>query len=157
MVDPHDALVSYQQAFTAGTISPIRGSLHQDLLVLMDDATGMRRITYAVVEAGVVRALVIYLVVESLNGEPCFHVGYAVALPFRGQGLATSSLRKSIEEMQHGFKRHMKKFYIEAVVGVDNAASRRVAERAFPDLPTEIVDTDSGKPALQFLRLLINE
>ena len=114
MVDPHDALVSYQQAFTEGMISPAPGSLHRDLVVLMDDATGMRRITYALVEAGVVKATVFYFVMEPLHGVPCFHAGYAVAVPFRGQGLATSILAKSLEEMQHGFKRHMNKFYIGA-------------------------------------------
>jgi hypothetical protein len=156
MVDPHDALVSYQQAFTEGMISPAPGSLHRDLVVLMDDATGMRRITYALVEAGVVKATVFYFVMEPLHGVPCFHAGYAVAVPFRGQGLATSILAKSLEEMQHGFKRHMNKFYIEAVVGVDNEASKRIAKRAFPDPPAEIVDAYSGERALRFLRLCIN-
>ncbi|QYF93092.1 GNAT family N-acetyltransferase [Massilia sp. PAMC28688] len=157
MVDPHDALVSYQQAFKNGIISPTPGALHRDLVVLMDDANGMRRITYAIVEAGVVKATVVYLALEPLEGKPCFQAGYAVALPFRGKGLATSILSKSIEEMQHGFKRHMKKFYIEAVVNVDNEASKRVAERAFPELPSEIVDSYSGERALRFLRLVINE
>ena len=104
-----------------------------------------------------VKATVAFLPAEPLRGERCFQVGYAVAQPFRGQGIASDVLRKSIDEMRQGFKVHMKQFYIEAVVGTDNLASRRVAEKVLTKDFDEIADKASGLPAVQFVRLISTE
>lgn len=154
IADPHDALPSFEMAVKQGLIFPKKCSLHPELVVLMDDANGDTRITYALIVRGKVKATVAYLLAEPLRGERCFQVGYAVAKPFRGKGIASDVLRKSIDEMRHGFKAHMKQFYIEAVVGIDNLASRRVAEKILTAEFDEIADKASGLPAVQYVRLI---
>ncbi len=157
IADPHDALPSFEKALKHGLISPKKCTVHPELAVLIDDANGEMRITYALIVGGKVKATVAYLRAEPLHGEHCFQVGYAVAKPYRGKGIASDILIKSINEMRHGFRAHLKQFYIEAVVGVDNLASKRVAEKVFTKDFEEIVDKASGLPALQFVKLISTE
>ncbi|ELH1552299.1 N-acetyltransferase, partial [Pseudomonas aeruginosa] len=44
-------------------------------------------------------------------------------------------------------------FYVEAVVGVDNEPSKRVAGQFFTE-PKETVDGESGLPALHYIKLV---
>jgi predicted GNAT family acetyltransferase len=154
MAYPYEGLLSFQQALQDGRISPSRCILYPDLLLLLDDADGQARMTYALVENGVVKATVVYLNADAYEGLPCFQVGYAVAESFRKQGIAADVLKRSIEEMRNGFKRHMKRFYIEAVVSEKNLASRKIAERILSSTPDKITDTHTGLPALQYFLLV---
>jgi hypothetical protein len=55
--------------------------------------------------------------------------------------------------MQYGLRRQgHASFYVEAIVGADNAASRRVAEQIISDTPEPMVDGISGLPAFRYLR-----
>ncbi|MCY0914036.1 GNAT family N-acetyltransferase [Massilia antarctica] len=154
MPDLFAALQSFQGALSQQIIFPQPCELARDLVVLKDDANGDPRLTFAIIENEIAKAIAAYLMVEHNEGLPCFQVGYAVAERFRRQGLAEEVLSKSLREMEHGFGRHCPQFYVEAVVDQDNAASRKVAERVFGAAGEEIVDTFCGKPAIQFLKLV---
>jgi ribosomal protein S18 acetylase RimI-like enzyme len=154
MPDLYGALLSFQNALQDGLITPGACILYPELSLLMDDANGQSRLTFARIDKGSVKAIVAYLEVEPHEGKRCFQVGYAVAEPYRNQGIATEILTQSIEEIRHGFKPHAKPFFIEAVVEADNHASIKVAERVIAPKGSEITDDYAGLPAVQFLQLV---
>ncbi|MNE81585.1 hypothetical protein D3C80_1782480 [compost metagenome] len=123
---------------------------------MLDRPNGETRITYAMVDFGRVRAFVTYVSADPVHGVPCFGVGYAVPEKFRRQGLAAKIIDKSIDEMKHGLARNgIQKFYIEAVVGESNIASRKVAEKVISATPDRTgLDEFSGEPAITYLRLI---
>ena len=47
MVDPTNALISFQQALSKREIAPQRAALQAGVLVLVDDPNGEKRFTYA--------------------------------------------------------------------------------------------------------------
>ncbi|MGM7764849.1 MULTISPECIES: GNAT family N-acetyltransferase [Yersinia] len=154
MTNPHDGLISFQQALQGGLISPKICTLHKDLSIFHDDAEGTPRLTYAFIEDGVVKVTVVYVKVEPIDGAPCFGIGYAVAEPFRKQGLAKKVIEKTIDEIKIGFKNHIPKFYIEAIVGESNIPSQKIAASLISSSPTAITDRVSGLPAFQYVRLI---
>lgn len=154
MTDPHDALVSYQQAFDKAEIAPQKCKLHPELSLLLDDANGTPRLTYALVEDGTAKGIAIYLLAEPLEGIQCFGIGYAVAENYRNQGIAKKILQMSIDEMQDGFKDKLSKFYVEAIVGASNIPSQRVASQILSSTPKEVTDQHSDQPAFQYVRLI---
>lgn len=152
MTDPSIALQSFQTALRRREIQLLEGTLHPDLRVYADPLDRIVRITYALTEGDEVTAYVAFVAAEPVNGEPCFQVGYAVPEAHRGLGLAKQIVRAAIDEMQHGFARSkMPAFHIEAIVGADNAASRRVAESTLGEGRPGI-DALSGLPAFYYER-----
>lgn len=98
-------------------------------------------------------AFVVFALCEPIEGTPCFAIGYAVPEAYRNQGRAKKAISAAIAEMQNGFGRlGYSVFYVEAIVGLDNKASQRVAEQVISDKPVAVTDQVSGLPALQYLR-----
>ncbi|AXK38523.1 N-acetyltransferase [Crenobacter cavernae] len=153
MADPHIGLLSYQQAHLNGKIAPVPCQIYEHLTMLLDDAEGEQRLTYALTENDTVKAIVVYVHSGYHNRIPCFQVGYAVAEPFRNQGIAKDVLEKSIEEMRWDLGRHGP-FYIEAVVGVSNVASQKVAAMVISATHESIIDHTAGQPALSYMHLI---
>jgi hypothetical protein len=121
ITNPMDGLVSLQGALRNGDVQFQRCELHPDLRVLLDSPTGEFRLTYALVTDNRVQATVVFAQAEPIGGVPCFGIGYAVAEQFRGNGLATSTVRKAIEELRHGLSRTgARRYYIEAIVATTN-------------------------------------
>lgn len=154
MVDPHIGLVSFQQAFARGELDTQRGRIHPQLVMMLDDAGGGFRLTYAVVEGKTVKALAMYVMNGMSEGKPYFQVGYAVAEDARGQGFAQKVVQQSIDEITAGFKGKIPSFYIEAVVSISNLASKRVAEKLIGGEPEELTDNNSGEPAVRYTKLV---
>jgi hypothetical protein len=153
MTDPTSALESFQQSLAAGEISPQKGRVHNDLWVLFDHANGVPRMTYALAKGRSVVALVILVSTQSLNGAPCFNLGYAVDAGLRSRGFGKEVLQKALDELKNGFQnreggRHM---YIEAVVARSNYHSQKLAARLISGNPKECVDNVSQEPALQYV------
>jgi hypothetical protein len=154
MSDPHHALVSFQECLSDGNFQPDRCSLHRELSYLVDFPTGSPRMTYALIDSdNVVKAMVLFSRVGNVKNTPCFAMGYAVAEQFRRQGLALEIVEKAIAEFSTYLKEKTSQLYINAVVGVENIASQKVAGRILSDTPTAITDEVSGLPALYYLRL----
>lgn len=157
IVDPHVGLISYQQALRDGSIRPVRCGSHPELFVMHDEPKqGVQRLTYAFNVGDVAKAYAVYIRADFLEGKPCFGVGYATAEQFRNQGLATEIVKASMEELRRGMERHLREpgFYVEAIVGLDNLASQKVAARSLSDTPESTIDRVSGKPALHYIKLV---
>jgi hypothetical protein len=72
---------------------------------------------------------------------------------FQKQGRAKDVLVAALADMQAGLVRNgIPEFYIEAIVGGDNVASRRIAEQVISDEPEAITEGQSGLPAFKYVR-----
>ncbi|AHY45223.1 GNAT family N-acetyltransferase [Stutzerimonas decontaminans] len=157
IADPHVGFVSFQEALRTGEIKLTACESHPELYVLHDTPEpGTQRLTYALVTGATAKAYAVYVLAEPINGKPCFGVGYATGVEYRGQGLATQVVQASMIELQKGLapKLLVPGFYVEAIVGADNIASQKVAGRALGDNPKKTKDKESGLPALQYVKLL---
>lgn len=153
MTDPFDALKSFQQALIDGEVQLQRGAIDSELFVHSDRPQGETRITYARLQRQTVTALAIAVLTERVEGIPCFQLGVAVPEAYRGQGRAKSIVEAAIIEMKNGLARNkVPEFYVEAIVGVHNKPSQRVAAATISATPVEVTDSLSGLPALQYLR-----
>ncbi len=157
MTDPHDALISFQEALLAGEIDLSRGAVDRDLYVHKDGpAPGEHRLSYVRLEGLTVTAFANFVRSPPINGQLCFQIGYAVPKAYRGRGLAKDIASAAITELQIGLGRNgIQTFHIEAVVGVENAASKRVAEQVISATGVAITDEQSGEPALQYVRKVV--
>jgi hypothetical protein len=153
MTDPSDALTSFQQALRDGLIEVHAGTIDPELYVHLDHPNGTPRFTYGRHKGDVITALVVLAMCEPIDGVPCFQIGYAVPEDYRSQGRAKSIVDAAIAELKHGLGRNkIDSFYVEAIVGVDNEASKRVATTTISTTPVAVTDKYSGLPALQYLR-----
>jgi hypothetical protein len=156
MTDPMAALNSLQQVIDNRLVVLQRCKVHRGLQLLLDEpAPGKTRFTYANISNGKVIAIAMFALADRVNGVPCFQLGYAVLESMRNTGLGEATVRKSIEEISKGFKATpLQRFYVEAIVGVSNIPSNKIATKILSPAPTECTDALSGQPALQYLRLV---
>lgn len=151
--DVAGALKSFQQAFSANALVLQRGDLDRDMLVHMDRPNGETRLSYARMSGRTVVVLVQFIPCDPVEGEPCFNVGWAVAEAHRGQGKAREAVVAALKEMRNGFNRAgMEAFWVEAIVGEDNLASQRLAEKVLSKPAEKAPDSFSGDPVIQYLR-----
>lgn len=154
MTNPLDGLQSLQEALDQGLRLNVC-KRHPELQMIFDQPNGCQRLTYALIEAGVIKSYSTMILVQPLHGIPCFNIGYATSSDFQGNGLATEMVEKSIDELKIGFQDHqITRFYIEAVISVDNIASVKVANKVISDKPSHIIDEISGEKAFYYTRLV---
>ncbi len=111
------------------------------------------RLTYARLEGQTVTALALVVMGDPIEGLPCFELGVAVPEEYRSQGRAKKIVEAAIAELKHGLARNkISTFYVEAVVGTANEASKRVAAAIISASPVAGTDYLSGLPALQYVR-----
>lgn len=153
MTDPMAALISFERELKRGLLEIQPCQTDTNLFVHLDQPTGRPRFTYVRLDGKTVTAMVIFALVEPIDRVQCFHMGYAVAEDFRGQGLGKDIAAAAMKELAKGFSRTpIDKFYIEAVVGAGNEASHKIAAKLLSGMPTPITDEISGEPAFQYLR-----
>jgi hypothetical protein len=153
MTDPSDALKSFQQALVDGQIQLQRGQIDPELFVHLDRPNDQPRFTYVRLQLQTVTALVILVISDPIEGKPCFQIGYAVPEAYRSQGRANNAVCAAIIELKHGLARNkISTFYVEAIVGTDNEASKHVAAATISTTPVEVTDQVSGLPALHYVR-----
>lgn len=155
MTDPMNALESFQSAFAGGFIAPKKGEIHQDLLVLLDHPNDEPRFTYALAEKNAVTALANFILADPINGFPCFNMGYAVDPKYRSKGLGKEVVQKAFDELANGFKRNgVPHLYVEAIISTSNDHSNKLASKVISNNPTSCIDSESGEPALQYVKQL---
>jgi GNAT superfamily N-acetyltransferase len=153
MVDPMDGLTAFNDAYIQGIVDVQGGVLDPSVKVHFDRPAGEMRWTYVRIEGGVAAALVSIIPAEPVGAEPCFGVGYAVLPEHRGKGLATALVEAAIAEFRNGIGRHgITTVHIEALVGVENRASQRVAEKTISADGRQTTDSHSGEPAVHYIR-----
>lgn len=154
MINPYDILIQFQDALSKGLITVQRCDSFPDLYYLIDDADGNLRITFAFIENhGLVKALAIYIQAENYDYTICYGIAYAVAENYRNEGVAKSIIKKSIVALQNMLPEHINEFYVEAIVGISNIPSQRVAEEIFSKKPKKVVDAHSLQDAYQYIKL----
>jgi len=153
ITDPMDALVQYQEAFVLGLIPVQPCSANHDLLFAVDYPHDNVRFSYMRAVRQSLSVLVMFVQTGLEEEEPIFHIGYAVAPEFRGCGLAASTVGAALADLSVRLGRaQIPMIRIEAVIGVDNVASQRVALVIFDKTPVSVTDEVSGEPALYYCR-----
>jgi len=148
-----DGLSSFQEALTLGTIEPRPCKWNKNLQVLQDNAEGELRVTHARIVDGEAHGIIIYCIAENVESVPCFAVGYAVAEKYRRKGIGTTLLSESVEELSRELHQvGLTDYYLEAVVGVENTASNKIATKVLSAKPVRTTDKISGEPAYQYLK-----
>lgn len=157
MTNPSDGMKSFQQELRRGGIAIQVARTDPNLFVHRDAPNGPPeyRFTYVRLKGKTVTAMAIFVAQPPENGKPYFTVGYAVPKRFQKQGRAKDVLVAALADMQAGLARNgIPEFYIEAIVGADNVASRKIAEQIISDEPKAIAEGLSGLPALKYVRRL---
>lgn len=144
---------SFQQALDAGGISLQAGALDRHLFVYMDLPNAEARLTYVRLDRRKVTAKVQFVRCDAVEGEPCFNVGWAVPEELRGQGRADEAFIAAAQELRHGLARNgISAFWVEGIVGTDNTASQRAAERVISAPVSTSTDSQAGVPVVQYMR-----
>jgi len=153
MTDPHDALVAFQQGLDDGEIPLQQAKEDPDIWICRDQPNGNTRLSYLLVRDRIIVALAMIVHDGFSAGSPCFGVGYAVHEGYRGKGLGNRIASSATKEFVSGMVgAGVKSFFLEAIVGVDNLASRRIAEKIISASARGITDSVSGLPALLYSR-----
>lgn len=155
LTDPTPAMRSFETAIERGEITPQKASLYPDIVAYADNLpNGSTRFAYAQIIGGKVIAFANFVIAGRENGLPVFQAGVAVPEAERSKGRAKHILAAGISELKHGFGKVIPDaaFYVEAVVGLDNFPSQRVASAVINDKPTPITDSVSGLAALHYMR-----
>jgi len=155
MTDPTPAMKSFQHEFAAGNLELIPCQLDPELFLFVDRPTGKPRFTYVRVDGTKITAFVMATEVDPVGGVRCWQIGYATPEEFRGKGNATSAVKSAIAELRYGFGKHLKRFFVEAMVDVENVASQRVAAKAISPEPVQTTDTLANQPALQYFQEVV--
>jgi hypothetical protein len=151
MTDPANALQSFQQLFLIGKIQLEPGRLDTNLYSYVDKMNEIIRFSLVRLEGKTVTAFVVFAQDGTIEGKPCFAIGYAVPEAYRNQGRAKEIVRAALAEMQGAFRRLYPEFYVVAIVGADNKFSQRVAEQTISDTPVAMTDRTSGLPAFKYV------
>ena len=151
MTDPSNALQSFQQLFLTGKIQLEPGRIDTKLYSYVDKMDGATRFTLVRLEDKTVTAFVVFAQDGTIEGKPCFAIGYAVPEACRNQGRAKEIVRAALAEMQGAFRNLHPEFYVVAIVGADNKFSQRVAEQTISNAPVALTDEISGLPAFKYV------
>jgi hypothetical protein len=147
MTNPMDALTSLQAEIFNGI--PLRVcNINSELQMFVDQPNGRHRFTFVKVESNIIKSFATYVFVSAKNKMPCVNIGYAVPPEYRQQGLATEIVEKSLNEVKAEFLQNgISSFYVEAVIGINNVASQKLAVKLLSDEYQEIIDDVSGERA----------
>ena len=104
-------------------------------------------------EGETVTAFVEFVPCEPINGNRCWNVGYAVPDEYRSQGRAKEIMIAAVSDLREASDRlGLRVFYVEAIVGIENKPSQRVAEQTISDRPETVTDQVSGLPAFRYVQ-----
>jgi len=153
IVNPMEAFKTFEPALKTGMLQVQPGTVHPEILIHLDMPDGKMRITYARLQNNTVVAIAIIIPAEYEDGLPVYQIGYAVPQHLRKRGVGKAIAQAAIDEFTAGMARNgIVHFYIEAIVGVKNIASQKVADSVIGGPTKEIADEHSGEAALQYFK-----
>ncbi len=154
MVNPMDGLKELQKAMNSGfDLTPC--ALYSDLTMVADTPDNKPRFTYVKTDSGHITAYGVYVFADPIDGVMCLNMGYAVPPKYQNKGLGSEIIKKSIEELKNGIRRQgISEFYIEALVGVDNHVSQKLAKKFISSEFKKVTDSHSGLPAYHYTKLV---
>lgn len=152
LVNPMDSFKSFEPALKRGELEIERGRVDPSLIVHMDEPQGTVRITYARMHGDSVVGIAIITPAEFENGLPVYQIGYAVPQHLRKRGIAKELVQAAIDEFTSFVERGgVVHFYMEAMVGVKNIGSQKVAAHVIGGEPRETKDENSGEAIIQYI------
>lgn len=152
MTDPMSALTQLQTDLDKKVVQLTPCEIHRELGMIADQPNGKTRFTYALMEGKDVHAVSLFVLVESIDGLPCFTIGYAVVENKRGKGVGAKIVNQGIDELRNRFKRNgIPEFYIEAIISKANEPSNRLAKKMFSVIPESITDCYSGEASFRYV------
>lgn len=147
-----DALKTFEPALKRGELKVEKGRINPNVLVHMDMPNGQFRMTYALMDGATVTGIAIIVPAEFENGLPVFQLGYAVPQHLRKRGIGTTVAQAAIDEFTSGVARGgIVHFYLEAMVGIKNVGSHKIAESVIGGEVKETTDKASGEAVLQYM------
>jgi RimJ/RimL family protein N-acetyltransferase len=153
IIDIEPVRKQFQEALERKLISPKECKGTPGMFFLHDDAGGKARVSYAYIEEGLVLCLVAFIQVENYNEKVCMNIGYAVAPDYRGKGLGARRVQEAMSHLVvYLSEQSIREFYIEAVVGIENEPSNRIASKLISKKPKRTIDQVSGQPAFQYFK-----
>jgi len=151
-IDPHEALISFQEALCHGKVQLQRCHHNSDLYLYSDRINNLLRFTYVTLDQTTITSFVSFVISHLIEGIPCLLVGYAVPEHYRNQGRAKKTIISAITALKAGFRRAgLPFFYIEAIVDLENVAAQKVAQAVLTKKYQKITDHSSKLPALSYL------
>ncbi len=156
IADPMNGLRNFQRELDNGTQMEFR-ELNKSYFARFDEfPEGGKRYSYLKIMNGEIQAISMFGLVEPIKGVDCYSIGYAVNENYRRRGLALESVNLGLADLAVILgQMKMKKFYLEAVVDVDNMPSLILAKKLFSSLGLPTKDYPTGKPALYFKKLIV--
>lgn len=89
MVDPTEALVSFQETLSVDILALQPARLHSGVFVHYDEPLlGQPQLTYVLLEGNIVTAFAILSPTGPFDGHKVFQIGYPIPPAYRGKGLA---------------------------------------------------------------------
>ncbi|EJL6987680.1 GNAT family N-acetyltransferase [Vibrio cholerae] len=151
MTDPMNAMKSLQAEIPNGIPLQIC-FVHKEVKMLFDRPNGLDRFSFVELDkANKIIAFSVFVLADSMQGVPCLNVGYAVPTEERGKGLGKNIVEKSLSELTHILKQQgVNQFYVEAVIGTNNIASQKIAEKLFSSEFEQIKDCVYGSDAYYY-------
>ena len=155
MTNPLEGLLELQAGIESG-LQMLECPGDNGLSVVFDQPEGVIRMTYAMIKDGMVIGYTVFVKDQPIGSVTVFDIGYAVREEYRGKGLATRIVNSSIDLLTDtmGLGGHFDSYYLEAIVGIGNLTSNKLAHKIISDTPKQIVDKHSGEDAYQYLRLI---
>jgi len=157
MTAPLDAihgLAARQVALLKGELHLRAAQSHPSLHACTRSGVAGPVLCYILVEEGtIVTAMVNFRPRETIDELPAFNIELAVPEDRRRLGRGQEAVDAALLELRHELGRAgVFDFRVEAIVEMDNAASRRIAENSISELATATTDPYSGRPAFRYLR-----
>lgn len=157
MTAPLDAthgLAARQVALLHGELHlrPARSNPHLQGCARSGDAGPV--LCYILVEEGtIVTAMVNFRPREPIDGLQAFNIELSVPDDRRRQGRGQEAVDAALLELRHELAEEgVSTFTVEAIVEMDNAPSRRIAENSISETTSATTDLYSGRPAFRYLR-----
>jgi hypothetical protein len=152
MVDLMSSLASLQQAIDTEVVDLQDCQLFADLKIYFDQPNGKMRFTYVIQKEKKVQAIAVFALTQTLAGEHCFQIAYAVEEKYRRQGLGSKITKQGLAELKNDLKNMpFKSYVVQAIVAINNNSANQIAIREISSNPVVHKNSMSGQDTFHYL------